>query len=69
MIKKLEDVESADYDGTGTDVSQIFHEDDPTFVGPPQPTKPTNVELVKYSGRFSADHVYVTGRFMDSYQP
>ena len=38
MTETLEIMTDTDYDGTGTDVSQIFHEDDLIFVGPPAPT-------------------------------
>jgi hypothetical protein len=70
MTEQLETAVGSDYDGTGTDVSQIFHEDDPTtFVGPPKPTQPVTTGLVNYSGRFSKDHIYVSGRFEDNYDP
>ncbi len=55
-----------DSDGRGIDMHQ-FTEDE-TFVGSPRPTQPINIGLVNYTGRFSADHVYVTGRFMDKYE-
>lgn len=38
MTETLEETIGTDYDGTGTDVYRIFHEEDPDFVGPPTPT-------------------------------
>lgn len=38
MTETLETAVGGDYDGTGTDVYRIFHEEDPGFVGPPAPS-------------------------------
>ncbi len=38
MTQQLENIGWSDYDGTGTDATQIFYEDDPGFVPTPAQT-------------------------------